>query len=217
MAHISKDPHLLNAFLHDLDIHQATAAEVWNVPLAEVTPNMRRDAKAINFGLLYGMSAFGLTRQLGINRKAAESYIEQYFLRYPNVKKYMDETREKAKKSGYVETLFGRRLYLAEINSSKIMRQKAAERAAINAPLQGSAADIIKLAMIRVDAWLNQTKINARMIMQVHDELVFEVAEKEIEIFTKAIQEHMTSVAELLVPLKIQVGVGKNWDEASKH
>ena len=217
MAHISEDPHLLNAFANDLDIHKATASEVWNVPLAEVTPAMRRDAKAINFGLIYGMSAFGLTRQLGIDRKAAQNYIDRYFLRYPKVKAYMDNTRMIAKEKGYVETLWGRKLSLPEINSSQIMRQKAAERAAINAPLQGSAADIIKLAMIHIDRWLQKEKIHAHMIMQVHDELVFEVAEKELDTITKEIQKYMTDVAQLKVSLVVTIGIGNNWDEASDH
>ena len=217
MAHISEDPHLLNAFANDLDIHKATASEVWNVPLAEVTSSMRRDAKAINFGLIYGMSAFGLTRQLGIDRKAAQNYIDRYFLRYPKVKAYMDNTRMIAKEKGYVETLWGRKLSLPEINSSQIMRQKAAERAAINAPLQGSAADIIKLAMIHIDRWLQKEKIHAHMIMQVHDELVFEVAEKELDTITKEIQKYMTDVAQLKVSLVVTIGIGNNWDEASDH
>lgn len=217
MAHISQDASLLDAFTRNLDIHQATAAEVWNVPLAEVTAEMRRDAKAINFGLLYGMSAFGLTRQLGIDRKSAQEYIDRYFARYPQVKNYMDSTRMQAKKNGFVETLWGRRLYLPDINASQIPRQKAAERVAINAPLQGSAADIIKLAMIDIDQWLSVEKIDAHMIMQVHDELVFEVAENEVEQLTNAICKHMSEIVTLRVPLVVSVGMGDNWDEASAH
>lgn len=217
MAHISEDPSLVNAFINNLDIHKATAAEVWGVPLDQVTPEMRRNAKAINFGLIYGMSAFGLTRQLGIDRKAANEYIERYFTRYPKVREYMESTREQAKKKGYVETLWGRRLYLPDINASQIPRQKAAERAAINAPLQGSAADIIKLAMIRIDQWLREESVPARMIMQVHDELVFEAAESDLETLTAKVQKYMTEDIPLKVPLLVSVGTGHNWDEASNH
>ena len=217
MAHISEDESLLTAFANNLDIHKATAAEVWDVPLDKVTSEMRRDAKAINFGLIYGMSAFGLTRQLGIDRKAAQDYIDRYFARYPKVKAYMDNTRAQAREKGYVETLWGRRLYLPEMNASQIPRQKAAERTAINAPLQGTAADIIKMAMIRIDDWLNKEKINANMIMQVHDELVFEALEDEVEVLTDQIRRHMTEVVTLKVPLLVSVGVGDNWDEASDH
>jgi len=217
MAHISADKSLLNAFALNLDIHKATASEVWGVPLDEVTLDMRRDAKAINFGLIYGMSAFGLTRQLGIDRKAAQEYIDRYFARYPSVLAYMDNTRAQAKEQGYVETLWGRRLYLPEIRSSQVMRQKAAERAAINAPLQGSAADIIKLAMIRIDRWIKEENINAKMIMQVHDELVFEAAEKDLDLISDSVRRHMAEVVSLHVPLLVSVGIGDNWDEASKH
>lgn len=217
MAHISNDSSLLNAFINNLDIHRATASEVWEVPLEKVTADMRRNAKAINFGLIYGMSAFGLTRQLNIDRKAAEDYIQRYFARYPQVKRYMDDTRLQAKKTGYVETLWGRRLYLPDINASQLMRQRAAERAAINAPLQGSAADIIKLAMIKIDRWLQEEKIDARMIMQVHDELVFEAAEKDLEAITAAIRHYMTEGIPLKVPLLVTLGVGNNWNEASDH
>lgn len=217
MAHMSEDPGLLYAFTHDLDVHRATAAEVWEVPLDAVTNEMRRDAKAINFGLIYGMSAFGLTRQLGVDRKAAQDYIDKYFTRYPNVKAYMDNTRERAKEKGYVETLWGRRLYLPDINASQIPRQRAAERTAINAPLQGSAADIIKLAMLKIDAWLHSEKIPARMIMQVHDELVFEVEESAVTMVSQAVQQKMAEVAQLKVPLLVSVGVGDNWDTASEH
>ena len=217
VAHMSKDQNLLKAFAQGLDIHQATAAEVWEVSLTQVTNTMRRDAKAINFGLLYGMSAFGLSRQLGIARKDAEVYINRYFERYPQVKAYMDSTRQSAKEKGYVETLWGRRLSIPGIHASQVMQQKAAERAAINAPLQGTAADIIKLAMIEIDRWLSQEKINASMIMQVHDELVFEAAASDCEMIIKGITERMTKVADLSVPLLVSVGVGNNWDAAAMH
>jgi len=217
MAHISEDTSLLHAFTHNLDIHKATAAEVWDVAIDQVTNEMRRNAKAINFGLIYGMSAFGLTRQLGIDRKAAQNYIDRYFARYPKVKTYMDNTRATAKENGFVETLWGRRLYLPEINASQIPRQKAAERTAINAPLQGSAADIIKLSMIRIDHWLREEKIKATMIMQVHDELVFEAALQDVDFITNGIRRHMMDVANLLVPLQVDIGAGDNWDEASAH
>lgn len=217
MAHISEDPSLLTAFEHNQDIHRATASEVWGVPIDQVTQDMRRDAKAINFGLIYGMSAFGLTRQLGIDRKRAQDYIDRYFARYPKVHEYMETTREKAHDTGYVETLWGRRLYLPDINASNIPRQKAAERTAINAPLQGSAADIIKLAMIRIDRWLREEGIKAKMIMQVHDELVFEAETSILDSFRKTVQQHMTEVVSLRVPLIVSVGTGDNWDVASDH
>jgi DNA polymerase-1 len=217
MAHISEDPGLLNAFKNNLDIHKATASEVWGVPLDEVTHDMRRNAKAINFGLIYGMSSFGLTRQLGIDRKAAQEYIDRYFARYPQVRAYMENTRAKARDKGYVETLWGRRLYLPEIHAKQIPRQKAAERTAINAPLQGSAADIIKLAMIKIDDWLRTDHVHAKMIMQVHDELVFEVHEQEIDSITEKIRHHMNNVVSLKVPLLVSIGIGDNWDKASDH
>jgi len=217
MAHISKDPSLLNAFMQDLDIHSATAAEVLAIPLEKVTHEQRRSAKAINFGLIYGMSAFGLAKQLGESREIAQSYIDRYFERYKGVKAYMDTTRAKAHQQGYVETLWGRRLYLPEINSSQVMRMRAAERTAINAPLQGSAADIIKRAMIALDHWLQIHPIKAKMIMQVHDELVFEVIESEVEQFTDIIRSHMMNAAILEVPLLVAIGVGDNWDAASAH
>jgi DNA polymerase-1 len=217
MAHISQDPNLLYAFAHNIDVHQATAAEVWGVALNDVTQEMRRDAKAINFGLIYGMSAFGLTRQLGIDRHAAQNYIDKYFARYPKVKDYMDNTRALAREKGYVETLWGRRLYLPDINATKIPRQKAAERTAINAPLQGSAADIIKLAMVKIANWLHDEKIPAKMIMQVHDELVFEVAKDHVEAVKEGIRHHMSHTVELSVPLLVSIGAGENWDAASAH
>lgn len=217
MAHISQDEGLVDAFLQNLDIHTATAAEVADIPLDKVTPQMRRDAKAVNFGLIYGMSAFGLTRQLGIDRNAAQNYIQRYFSRYPGVKQYMDNTRTQAKEKGYVETLWGRRLYLPDIQASQMARQKAAERAAINAPLQGSAADIIKMAMIQIDHWLQEEEIAAKMIMQVHDELVFEVHEQDVDRLVTQIKKLMTEVVQLRVPLIVSVGIGNNWDEASEH
>lgn len=216
MAHISEDPNLINAFIQDLDIHQATAAEILSIPLAQVTSEQRRSAKAINFGLIYGMSAFGLSRQLKIDRHAAQLYIDRYFERYPQVKIYMETARQKARSQGYVETLWGRRLYLPDIKSSQVMRQKAAERAAINAPLQGSAADIIKMAMINIDQWLQQSTIDAKMIMQVHDELVFEVADEAVQDMLAMIKSQMTQVVSLKVPLTISIGFGNHWDEAQE-
>lgn len=217
MAHISEDKNLVKAFLNNLDIHSATASEVWGVPLEEVTSSMRRDAKAINFGLIYGMSAFGLTKQLGIDRKAAQEYIDKYFSRYPGVAAYMENTRAHAHEKGYVETLWGRRLYLPDINSSQMMRKKAAERAAINAPLQGTAADIIKMAMINIANWINKDKLPAKMIMQVHDELVFEVDESHMNEVIVGVQDKMTHVVKLHVPLLVSIGHGENWDAASAH
>ncbi|MDH5184413.1 MAG: DNA polymerase, partial [Gammaproteobacteria bacterium] len=214
MAHLSDDPGLLKAFNEGADVHKATAAEVFGVALDEVTTDQRRSAKAINFGLIYGMSAFGLAKQLGIARGAAQDYVNLYFERYPGVKAYMDTTRELAKAQGYVETVFGRRLYLPEINASNGQRRQYAERTAINAPMQGTAADIIKRAMLKVDEWLQQGKADARMIMQVHDELVFEVAEAEVESFGKQVSQLMEQAAELKVPLVVEPGSGANWDEA---
>lgn len=216
MAHISKDPNLMAAFVQNQDVHQATAAEILGLPLAQVSSEQRREAKAINFGLIYGMSAFGLARQLKIDRQAAQLYIDRYFNRYPQVKAYMDNTREQARAQGYVETCWGRRLYLPDINSSQALRQKAAERAAINAPLQGSAADLIKMAMIQLDLWLQENEVDAKMIMQVHDELVFEVAEKEVERVLAAVKEKMTTIVSLSVPLTVSIGSGANWDEAQE-
>jgi DNA polymerase I len=217
MSHISQDPALLKAFERNLDIHQATAAEVLGIPLEQVTSEQRRSAKAINFGIIYGMSAFGLAKQLGIDRHEAQDYIDRYFARYPRIKQYMENTRATAHSKGYVETLSGRRLYLPDINSSQIMRQKGAERAAINAPLQGTAADIIKRAMISLDQWLLTEKVDAKMIMQVHDELVFEVAEHEVSQVMDIIRQHMMDAAQLKVPLLVSIGVGDNWDAASGH
>lgn len=214
MAHLSGDDSLLNAFNQGLDIHKATAAEVMGVGIDEVTSEQRRNAKAVNFGLIYGMSAFGLAKQLGIGRKEAQDYINLYFERYPGVHNYMESIREQAAKNGYVETLFGRRLHLPEINSRNVPRRQAAERTAINAPMQGTAADIIKRAMIAVDAWLEKEQLETRIIMQVHDELVFEVPEQELELITKNVIELMQSAAVIKVPLLVEAGVGDNWDQA---
>ncbi len=214
MAHLSGDTGLLAAFSQGVDVHSATAAEVFDVPLDSVTNDLRRSAKAINFGLIYGMSAFGLAKQLGLPRDKAQAYINLYFERYPGVKQYMDDIREQAKQNGYVETLFGRRLYLPDINARNAAQRQYAERTAINAPMQGTAADIIKLAMLACDQWLNDSGVDAKMIMQVHDELVFEVAETQLESCMAKIGEIMSNAAELHVPLLVEVGVGENWDEA---
>ena len=214
MAHLSGDSGLKAAFEQNLDVHSATAAEVFGVELASVTGEQRRSAKAINFGLIYGMSAFGLGRQLHIGRNQAQEYIDLYFARYPGVQAYMDSIRKRAAEQGYVETLFGRRLYLPEIRASNGMRRQAAERTAINAPMQGTAADIIKLAMISVDQWLADKKLNARMIMQVHDELILEVPQDELEDVLSGLKARMSNAARLDVPLVVDVGVGDNWDEA---
>ena len=214
MAHLSGDEGLLAAFAAGADIHRATAAEVFGVPPEQVSSDQRRSAKAINFGLIYGMSAFGLAKQLGIERGQAQAYVDLYFERYPGVKAYMEKTREHAREKGYVETLFGRRLYLPEIGARNAQRRQAAERTAINAPMQGTAADIIKRAMIAVHGWINSGDCDIRMIMQVHDELVFEVAESDVKKATSAIRRLMERAAGLAVPLVIDVGVGDNWDEA---
>ena len=213
MAHLSQDQGLINAFTQGKDIHRSTAAEIFGVSLDEVTSEQRRNAKAINFGLIYGMSAFGLSRQLGIGRADAQSYMDLYFKRYPGVQTFMHDIREKAKAQGYVETLFGRRLYLPDINSSNGMRRKAAERVAINAPMQGTAADIIKRAMIQLDQKL-QNDPDIAMIMQVHDELVFEVRSEKVAFYSELIRTQMESAADLVVPLIVEVGQGTNWDEA---
>jgi DNA polymerase I len=214
MAHLSGDEGLLRAFAADQDIHRATAAEVFSVAPEQVSSDQRRSAKAINFGLIYGMSAFGLARQLGIERAAASQYVELYFARYPGVRRYMDSTRERAKRDGYVETVFGRRLYLPEINSRNRQLQQYAERSAINAPMQGTAADIIKRAMLGVDAWCHQPGVSARLLMQVHDELVLEVSENFIDEATAQVRALMAGAATLQVPLRVDVGHGLNWDEA---
>ena len=213
MAHLSQDQGLINAFTQGKDIHRSTAAEIFGVALDEVTSEQRRNAKAINFGLIYGMSAFGLSRQLGIGRADAQSYMDLYFKRYPGVQTFMHDIREKAKAQGYVETLFGRRLYLPDINSSNGMRRKAAERVAINAPMQGTAADIIKRAMIQLDQKL-QNDPDIAMIMQVHDELVFEVRSEKVAFYSELIKTQMESATNLVVPLIVDVGQGNNWDEA---
>lgn len=213
MAHLSKDKSLNNAFKKGLDVHSATAAEVFGTSLESVTPDMRRNAKAINFGLIYGMSAFGLSRQLNITRAESQQYLDNYFKKYSGVKDYMESIRENAKKNGYVETILGRRLYMPEINSSNGLRRQAAERAAINAPLQGSAAEIIKKAMIDIHAWCHDLK-DIKMIMQVHDELVFEINENKLQDYSKIIKSLMEKAVNLSVPLEVEIGAGKNWNEA---
>ena len=214
MAHLSGDAGLVSAFAKELDVHRATAAEVSDMAAGEVTDDQRRSAKAINFGLMYGMSAFGLAKQLGISRGEAQEYVHLYFDRYPGVKKFMDDIRDKASTDGFVETVFGRRLYLPEINARNANRRQYAERTAINAPMQGTAADIIKKAMLSVHEWLHTEKPGARMIMQVHDELVFEVDEDCIDGVRDRVTDLMNGAATLEVPLKVDVGVGINWDEA---
>ncbi|WP_111641510.1 DNA polymerase I [Marinimicrobium alkaliphilum] len=214
MAHLSEDKGLLKAFDEGLDVHKATAAEVFGVDLEQVTGDMRRSAKAINFGLIYGMSAFGLAKQLHLGRKEAQEYIDRYFERYPGVKKYMDDTRALAHDKGYVQTLMGRRLYLPEINARNGALRQAAERTAINAPMQGTAADIIKTAMIDVHQWLQAPERDARIIMQVHDELVLEVAEGQLDEICKGVESRMSAAAKLKVPLLVEAGVGDSWDEA---
>ncbi|RTZ59385.1 MAG: DNA polymerase I, partial [Gammaproteobacteria bacterium] len=216
MAHLSQDEGLLKAFEHGIDVHAATASEVFGVPLDQVTSDQRRHAKAINFGLIYGMSAFGLAQQLGIDRAAAQNYIDRYFARYPGVKRYMEQTRELARRQGYVETVFGRRLYLPEINSRNYQRRQYAERTAINAPMQGTAADLIKMAMIEADRWLTSGETGARMIMQVHDELVLEVADRQTDEVIGKISDIMTGVGKghLSVPLEVEAAAGENWEEA---
>jgi DNA polymerase-1 len=214
MAHISEDPALLRAFAEGIDVHRATASEVFGLPVAEVSTEQRRYAKVINFGLIYGMGAFGLASNLGIEQKAAKDYIERYFARFAGVKRYMDETRLLAKEKGYVETVFGRRLWLPQINAGSGPLRAGAERQAINAPMQGTAADLIKLAMIAVQAELEREQRASRMVMQVHDELVLEVPEAELDWAKYAVPRLMAGVAVLKVPLLAEVGVGANWDEA---
>ncbi|MGQ7816404.1 DNA polymerase I [Metapseudomonas furukawaii] len=214
MAHLAKDEGLLDAFRHGRDVHRATAAEVFGVALDEVTSDQRRSAKAINFGLIYGMSAFGLAKQIGVERKEAQAYIDRYFARYPGVLAYMERTREQAAAQGFVETLFGRRLYLPEIHSKNQAMRKGAERTAINAPMQGTAADIMKRAMVAVDDWLQDSGLDARVILQVHDELVLEVREDLVERVRDTLRPLMSGAAELDVPLVVEAGVGNNWDEA---
>jgi DNA polymerase-1 len=214
MAHLSEDERLTDAFAHGEDVHRATAAEIFGVMPLEVRPDQRRVAKIINFGLIYGMSAFGLARQLDLDRNAAQSYIDRYFARYPDVARYMEHTRNTAKIKGYVETVFGRRLWLPDITAAQVGRRQGAERAAINAPMQGTAADLIKLAMIAVQRWLDQEKLRTKLIMQVHDELVLEVPDDELAHVRAALSPLMTEVVELRVPLAVEIGVGANWDEA---
>ena len=214
MAHLSGDEGLLRAFRDGVDVHRSTAGEVFSLPYEDVGSDQRRAAKAINFGLMYGMSAFGLAKQLGIGRAEAQAYMDTYFMRYPGVQQFMEDTREKAREAGYVETLFGRRLYLPDINASNMQRRQGAERAAINAPMQGTAADIIKRAMIDVDGWLQREKPAARLVMQVHDELVFEVAENELDRLKQEVESRMAGAAELDVPLVVDTGHGPDWDTA---
>mgnify|MGYP005838904623 CR=1 FL=1 len=214
MAHLSDDAGLLKAFAEDRDIHTATAAEVFGVPLEDVSSDQRRMAKVINFGLIYGMSAFGLASQLNLERSAAQTYIDRYFARYPGVAAYMQRTRDTARRQGFVETVFGRRLYLPEINARNPARRQGAERAAINAPMQGTAADLIKLAMIAVQRWLDAEKLGSRLLLQVHDELILEVPEKELDRVRAELPAHMCNVAQLKVPLRVGVGAGRNWEAA---
>ncbi|HFB65352.1 MAG TPA: DNA polymerase I, partial [Aeromonadales bacterium] len=214
MAHLSQDPGLLHAFEKGLDVHRATAAEVFEVALDDVSREQRRRAKAINFGLIYGMSAFGLAKQLDVPRDEATHYMHKYFARYPGVETYMENIKETAREQGYVETLFGRRLYLPQINAKNGLHRQAAERTAINAPMQGTAADIIKKAMIQIDHWINSEKLPLNMIMQVHDELVFEAPEKQASEYARQIAERMSNAVKLSVPLIVDAGIGNNWDEA---
>lgn len=214
MAHLSGDEGLLKAFHDEVDVHQATASEVFDIPYEKIDSDHRRAAKAINFGLMYGMSAFGLSRQLNIGRAEAQAYMDTYFMRYPGVQAFMEKTREQAREHGFVETLFGRRLYLPDINAGNMQRRQGAERAAINAPMQGTAADIIKRAMISVDQWLEETRPGARLVMQVHDELVFEVEQDQLDHVKREVVARMSGAAELDVPLIVDTGHGPDWDTA---
>ena len=214
MAHLSGDEGMLRAFAAGEDIHRATASEIFGMPLGEVTSEQRRYAKVINFGLMYGMSVFGLAGNLGVERSAAQMYMDKYFQRFAGVRQFMDDVRQQAKSQGFVETVFGRRLWLPEINSPNGPRRQAAERAAINAPMQGTAADLIKLAMIAVQGWLDEHQLASRMVMQVHDELVLEVPENELSLVREKLPSLMAGVAQLKVPLVAEVGVGSNWEEA---
>jgi DNA polymerase I len=214
MAHLSGDEGLRHAFAHGHDVHRATAAEVFGRAQDEVTPDERRTAKVINFGLIYGMSAFGLAQNLGIERATAQAYIDSYFSRYPGVKRYMDGTREKARREGYVETVFGRRLWLPEIRSGNPQRRAGAERAAINAPMQGTAADLVKLSMVAVQRWLDEAPLKSKLVLQVHDELVLEVPEDELERVREGVRSRMQEAAKLDVPLVVEVGAGEDWDKA---
>jgi DNA polymerase-1 len=214
MAHLSEDEGLVNAFTQGLDVHSATAAEIFGVPEEEVSDEQRRAAKAINFGLIYGMSAYGLAKQINCERGAAQAYMDRYFQRYPGVLRYMNETRAKAKQQGFVETVLGRRLWLPDISLSNAMRRQGAERAAINAPMQGTAADLIKLAMIAVDQALHDQRLTTKLIMQVHDELILEVPHHEQEVIKELLPRSMENVMTLNVPLKVEMGWGNNWDAA---
>ena len=214
MAHLSEDKNLTNAFNNNIDVHSSTAAEVFGVAIEDVTKDQRRGAKAINFGLMYGMSAFGLTRQLGITRPEAQEYLDTYFARYTGVRDYMDNIKTKAREDQYVETIMGRRLYLNEINASNGLRRQAAERAAINAPLQGSAADIIKKAMLDIDNIILNEMPEVKMIMQVHDELVFEAPIKKLDFVKSKVSNAMESAVKLSIPLLVDIGFGNNWNES---
>ena len=214
MAHLSKDQGLLSAFEKEQDVHKATASDVFGVPLSDVKNEQRRSAKAINFGLIYGMSAFGLAKQLGVSRGEAQKYVDRYFKKYPGVKTFMEETQAFADEKGYVETIFGRRLYVPNIHSGNAVVRKAAQRAAINAPMQGSAADIIKLAMIDIDRWLQSNDLDALLLLQVHDELVFEVKEQDADLLSDGVRFRMMSAASIDVPLVVDVGLGSNWEQA---
>ena len=214
MAHLSKDEGLLEAFNQGEDIHAKTASEVFDVSLEEVTPDLRRNAKAINFGLIYGISAFGLGKQLGINRNLAAEYMGMYFEKYPGVKAYMESTKDFARDSGYIETLFGRRLYLRDINASNAIRRQASERVAINAPVQGSAADIMKIAMINAHSALKKSKLKAKLTLQVHDELIVDSPKGETEKVVKLLTKSMQDAVNLDVPLEVDIGIGNNWDQA---
>ena len=214
MAHLSQDKGLLRAFSGGEDVHRHTAAEIFAIDAATVTSEQRRYAKVINFGLIYGMSAFGLAQNLDIERSAAQSYMEKYFARYPSVAKYMERTRNEAREQGYVETVFGRRLWLPDITSSNMQRRQGAERQAINAPMQGTAADLIKLAMIAVQGWIEKERLSTKMVMQVHDELVLEVPIEELDDVKRNVEELMTGVTKLDVPLVVEAGIGDNWEKA---
>jgi DNA polymerase-1 len=214
MAHLSADKSLVEAFARGEDVHRHTAAEVFDTPSTDVSPDQRRVAKVINFGLIYGMSAFGLAQNLAIERSAAQSYMDKYFARYPGVAAYMERTRHEARDQGYVETVLGRRLWLPDIRSSNMARRQGAERQAINAPMQGTAADFIKLAMIAVQGWIEASQLATKLIMQVHDELVLEVPDAELDAVKKNVERLMMGVARLDVPLVVEAGVGDNWEKA---
>ena len=214
MAHISKDKNLIEAFANNIDVHSATASQVFNTELSEVSKEQRRKAKAINFGLIYGMSAFGLAKHIDVSRTEARQYIDDYFDNYPGVFKYMEKTKETARSQGFVETILGRRLYLPQINAKNKMQQQHALRTAINAPMQGSSADIIKQAMLDIQAWINRENNNVKMIMQVHDELVFEIETNKAKEYVENIRAMMSDAAKLSVPLVVDVGIGDSWQEA---